>query len=473
MEPKPSSCAGCPLETNGRGFAHPEGPIEADICLVGEALGSQEAREGKPFVGQAGAILNRVLGMMDHDRARYRIGNIISCQPPNDWLVNSPWEHGAINHCARHRIKLSGHKVYVTLGVTATRVLVDQRGTPYAGKIEDWQSYVVGDGPYVIPTFHPAYIMRGNQKLTGAFIHALLKANEIAQRGFTRSEVDLVVDPDPQWFDAWAATVFDTENCWLAVDIETPGKALDESEVVEALWTGCSITRINFATGPRQGITVPWDPRYLTTIKRLLLTPFPKIFWNERFDVPILTEAGCAIGGPIMDGMWAWHILQSALPRGLGFVAPFYSDLPPWKHLGVVDPGPYAALDAVQTFRCMEGIAHDLQAAQQWDTFINHVVKFDAQVLHPAEQIGLRLDPDRLRQFHSELQKRQDELFDEIQNAVPPDFKPLVGGWKRPPSPDKHPNAIAMTVTETVKVCTDCGEIDVNTRHRCKKDRRK
>lgn len=472
MNAKPPECAGCPLEANGRGFAPPIGPLDANVCLVGEALGKKEAEQSTPFVGQAGAILNRALGLLGIPRETFRIGNIISCQPPNDWLVGAPWEHGAINYCARHRIKLSGHPVYVTLGVTATRILCDQRGFPYAGRIEDWQSYVIGDGPYVIPTYHPAFIMRGNLNLMGPFIHAILKARDIATNGFKRHLPDLVVDPDPSWFDAWARTVLDAESCWLAVDIETPGKSLDESED-NYLISGSTITRINFASGPNQGITVPWDPRYRPSIDALLASPHPKLLWNERFDIPILAEAGSPVRGPILDGMWGWHMLQSSLPRGLGFASAFYSDVLPWKHLGSTDPGPYAATDAVQTYRCLQGIAYDLKKEQQWDTFVRHVVKFDANVLHPAEQVGLRLDPERLRSFHADLQRRQDKLFDDIQNVVPSQFKPLVGGWKRPPDPTRHPHAVAMEVIESVKVCTDCGETDVGARHRCKKGGKK
>lgn len=467
LRPKPNECKGCPLHGTGRGFAPATGPLDALICFVGEALGRQEADRSTPFVGQAGAMLNRALGLINMDRDQQRIGNIVSCQPPNDWLAGSPWEFSAINHCSVHRIQLSGHKVYIPMGVTATRTLVTHRGVQYGGRIEDWQSYVIGGDkpPWFIPTFHPAYLMRGNQKLMGAFLHAIQRAIEVAAYGHTPDTADLIVDPDPIWFDSWVSTTLEAHDCWIAVDIETPTKSTDEGE--QSAWAG-NITRINFATHPDQGITVPWDPRYMNSIRRILASHYAKIFWNENFDVPILSREGMEIGGPIMDGMWAWHMLQSDLPRGLGFVSPFYSKLPPWKHLAATDIGPYSAMDGVQTLRCMTGIAKDLKKQDQWDTFVNHFVHFDSRVLHPAEQVGLRLDPARLTSFHSELADRQGQLYDDIQKMVPDKLKPISGGWKRPPG-NKHPGAFPMTVTETTKVCTVCNEVDVTMKHKCRK----
>lgn len=465
--PKPAACLGCPLDKTGRGFAPSIGPSSALIAIVGEALGSTEADRGEPFVGQAGAYLNRAFSLLGLSRSDYRIGNVVSCQPPRDWLVGAPWEQGAIAHCLTHRtLNIYGYspRVYLTLGVTATKtVLKDLLKIEYHGKLNDWQGYVLGDGPYVIPSFHPAFMLRGQQRLLGSLLFALKRAMEVASFGHTPKPVSLVVDPDPEWFDNWARQV--TPDAWLAVDIENPMTGgNDEDELVSGV---AQITRINFAINPDQGITVPWEPRYLPTITQLLTSPCVKVMWNERYDTSVLKKHDQRVAGVILDAMWAWHMLQSSMPRGLGFASAFYSDLPPWKHLSQSNFGHYAAMDAVQTLRCMFGIAKDLRTANQWDIFLRHMVELDQKVLHPMEEIGLRLDPEKLRTFDTELGLKSDAILADIQASVPGHLRPLTGGWKNAPEGYPGSEVIAQTVKKLVHCCEDCGAEDVTTRHKC------
>jgi hypothetical protein len=160
-------------------------------------------------------------------------------------------------------------------------------------------------------------------------------------------------------------------------------------------------------------------------------------------------------------------MLQSSMPRGLGFVAPFYSDLPPWKHLSSSNFGHYAAMDAVQTWRCMAGIARDLRAQGQWDIFLRHMVQLDARVLHPMEEIGLRLDPTLLSEFDTELATRSEQILTEIQTLVPDNLRPLTGGWKNRPEGFPGSEVLAQTVRKMVQCCDTCGATDVTTRHKC------
>lgn len=464
---KPPACLGCPLEKTGRGYAPSTGPGSALIAIVGEALGSTEADKGEPFVGQAGAYLNRAFSLMGLPRSDFRIGNAVSCQPPRDWLVGAPWEQGAIHHCRTHRtlnLYAYGPRVYLTMGVTATKtILNDLLKIDYQGKLNDWQGYVLGDGPFVIPTFHPAFLLRGQQKLLGAVLFALRRAMEVASFGHTPKPISLVVDPDPEWFDEWAQNV--TPESWLAVDIEnpaTPGN--DEDELVSGV---AQITRINFSINPDQGITVPWEPRYLPTIHRLLALPCVKVMWNERYDTTVLRKHTAPVNGVILDAMWGWHMLQSAMPRGLGFASAFYSDLPPWKHLSQSNFGHYAAMDAVQTIRCMFGIAKDLRDQGQWDTFLRHMVELDQKVLHPMEEIGLLLNPERLNLFHTELETRSAEILADIQTTIPNHLRPLTGGWKTYPDGHDSKDVVVQTVSKLVQCCDTCGAVDVTTRHKC------
>lgn len=464
MLDKPPSCQECSLEKTGIGYSKAVGPLSPNVTFVGEALGSKEAQVGEPFVGPSGVYLNRALGLLGLKREDFRIGNVVHCQPPRDWLSGAPWEQSCIRHCMTNRsiYMYQFHpQVYVTLGVIPTRtILAEVKKITYGGRLENWQGYIIGDEPpYVIPTFHPAHLLRGKQNLMGAFMYAIQQANEVAQRGFSRKPFDLIVDPDPEWFAAWADTI--TPEAWVAVDTETLEKGDDEEEQDEAVGT---IVRINFAIHPDQGITVPWDERYKPTIKRILELSNVKVLWNANFDIEVLHNAGMAMQGVILDGMWAWHFLQSNMPKGLGFVSPYFSDIPPWKHLNKENPGLYAAHDPIQTLRCMFGIAKELAKEGRWDVYLRHFVKFDARVLDPMTSIGLRLNPSKLREFHEDLAKISEALLSKIQIMVPTEMLPLEGGWKTP-----QPGSFPRTIKKLAYVCTDCGEQDVTAKHKCKK----
>ena len=86
MLQRPSACRGCSLDTRGSGFAPPEGPVSASLLFLGEALGGTEAALGRPFVGDAGGMLQRLLNLQGWTRDQIRIANTVSCRPPNDWM---------------------------------------------------------------------------------------------------------------------------------------------------------------------------------------------------------------------------------------------------------------------------------------------------------------------------------------------------------------------------------------------------
>lgn len=474
---KPRECLGCTLYEKGNGFAKPVGPLNSALCFVGEALGWTEAKKSEPFVGDAGVYLNRAFRRLGIEREQVRIGNTVSCQPPNDWLVGSPWEQSAIAQCYAHRRHLlQHHNVFVTLGVTATRtVLKEVLNIDYAGKLDHWHGYVLGDSTrgYVVPTYHPAFLLRGNQKLFGTFLFDLTRAMETASFGHKPSEVSTLEDPTPATFADFVNAVPDDPAAWLAADIETPVKqGGDEDDMLPGQLT--QPIRISFAYNGEQGVSVPWEPRYHPMIRNALATKCAKIFHNERYDVPILEAAGFPVNGTILDSMWAWHFLQSDVPKSLGFVAPFYSTLPPWKHLSNDRPAYYSALDSVQTYRIMSGIAKDLVKQGQWEAYLKYCVRMDQRVLHPMTQVGVHMSKDQLKTLEKFMEEKVAAIKTELTALYPKEIIPHAGGWKRQPPVDSpyHHSAFKQKVTEEVLVCMDCGAADVGPKHKCKKEKK-
>lgn len=470
---KPRECIGCALYEKGSGFAQAVGNRASALCFVGEALGQTEARMGTPFVGDAGVYLNRAFRRLGIERPDVRIGNVVNCRPPYDQLINRSWTDPAIAQCFAHRRHLAGHRVYVTLGVTATRVMLRELlGIEYAGTIDNWHGYVLGDERgYIVPTYHPAYLLRGNQNLFGTVLHDITRAMEVASFGYQEDQISTIEDPSPSTFAYYVNAIPDDPASWVAVDLETLTKqGADEDDLLPGIHD--NPIRISFSFNPDQGVSVPWEPRYFPMIREALSRRCTKIFHNERYDYPILMAEGFEVAGPILDSMWAWHFLQSDVPKKLGFVAPFYSKLPPWKHLSKDRPAYYSAMDPIQSLRIMLKIAEQLQKDGQWEAFLKYSVSMDWTVLHPMEETGVLLDERKLRALERSIEAKQKGIAKELTGMFPKHLIPHEGGWKRQPKPDSpyFKDAYLAKVKEEVLVCTDCGVYDVGPKHKCKEE---
>lgn len=507
---KPPACEGCPLETKGQGFVPPVGPFRAPILFLGEAPGEQEVREGLPFVGPAGGMFLRLLNRNHWERQSYRIHNCVSCRPPNNWLEGAPWQRDAIAHCAVHRDPVldEPHKVIVPLGAVALKAVLERAGHQTKGlKLNDYHGTVtqLPSGQLLVPTYHPSHLQRGAHNLFGVVSFDLQLAHRVAKTGWTRDAVSVVVDPPVDWFTSWieqveAAVGQDAQGVWLAVDIETPDKAggRDEGDL-GGEDVSYQITRVNFSVHPDEGVSVPYAAEYIPLVERLLRLPCPKALWNKEYDEPRLVKAGHSTGGDWYDFMWAWHHVQSDLPRGLGFVAPMYCEWGPWKHLSDTNPGYYAACDGFKTYRVATGIARDLVDLGMWDVFARHTHALHTLALHPAQQMGIQVDRERLVLFIADLEVKQRRLLHEMQGLVPDAIRPLTpkqGYTHQPKEGAVHAKATAVTKTGTPKVdppdpikqelyaqvarlvhkrvpavvlvCTGCGAEEVGRKHRCR-----
>lgn len=455
MLTRPPECHGCPLDTIGEGYAPPEGNGSYRVALIGEALGEHEAREGKPFRpgAPAGSMLDRLLRRAGLSRENFVIHNSIQCRPPRNWLENSPWEAGAVAHCAVHRARMfedTRPKVFVALGNVALRAL-----TSYgSGKttISHVQGYVL-DGPYdgtqVIGTFHPSALMQGLQGLSGVAIWAIQRAIDIAKHGFAREAVDVIAYPsleDMLTFErGWSP-----ENMRLDFDIETPESGeLDEEDLAEEddeeapkRDVSYTIIRASLCYGGH-AISFPWQSPYREVATRMLGRAVRAGVWNEDFDVPRLRVAGAPVMGRIYDFMKLWKHLQPNLPtklkcRSLEFVTPFYwHTAEPWKHLNHGQPEFYNACDAIALSKCGDGIERDLRAKGQWDLFERHVIDC-YQVLTKMAANGLPYDSKRAAEFEQELTTKFDERNTRLQEVVPTDLKrpKQKEGYKKPPKAD-------------------------------------
>lgn len=488
---KPPACGACPLgsktqyqrfmpgeEWRGEAYALPDGPEDSSVAFIGEALGKDEAEaalrdtQWRNFVGRVGGILNKGLDRLGHPRNEQRVSNVVRCMPPRDWLVGAPWEKQAISACAPNLDQVlweQKHRVFVTLGVTATREVLKRWHIDYKGKMENWHGYPIGppEGPWVIPTFHPSFILHDKWGHTYVLYRDIDLAYRVAEQGWQEDEPSLVVDPSPEWFERWAQAW--NPEAWLSVDVETRDKLAgqDEDEIEEG--QSLEIVRINFSYNGDEGVTVPWEPQYLRTIT-WLLSHSDRVYclWNDRFDQRCLNAVGTPIKGLVLDLMSGWHCLQSDVRKSLGFVAPYFSKAGPWKHLSDTQPGEYAAKDAAQTQRIAYGLIPLLKKGGQYDyAFRRHVVDLDRLVLRPAERRGPRMDREFLEEFSQELTGKLEQTVGEAQALVPEEAL-LVSGDRTRANSAAHPDEFAMEVQREVQICLTCGLYPVAMSHVCR-----
>lgn len=153
------ACSGCQLRQGCRHPVFGEGNPETDLMLVGEAPGADEDRQGLPFVGRAGQLLNRILEAIGMSREEVYITNVIKCRPPGNRLP----EAGEVKECFPYlekQIEIIDPEIVVCLGSLSTRTLIRKDA-----KITRMRGQWVKQGErWYMPTFHPAALLRDVNK---------------------------------------------------------------------------------------------------------------------------------------------------------------------------------------------------------------------------------------------------------------------------------------------------------------------
>lgn len=152
-------CTKCQLHATRHTTVPGAGSPQAAIVLVGEAPGAQEDLQGLPFVGRSGTLLTHVLEEVGLTREEVFITSILKCRPPNNRNPLQP-EIKACYPFLQAQLQAIQPRIICTLGSPATNTLL---GTKYSmGKVRGhWFAY---EGIRLMPTFHPAYILRSPSK---------------------------------------------------------------------------------------------------------------------------------------------------------------------------------------------------------------------------------------------------------------------------------------------------------------------
>ncbi len=150
-----TGCTKCKLCENRTNTVFGEGDPEADLLFIGEGPGENEDLSGRPFVGKAGGLLDKMIAGMKLSRDDVYIANIVKCRPPGNRAPTTS-ETATCTPYLHEQIDLIRPKVIVTLGLPATRHLLGGQLAmgKMRGQFHTWR------GIKVMPTYHPAYLLR-------------------------------------------------------------------------------------------------------------------------------------------------------------------------------------------------------------------------------------------------------------------------------------------------------------------------
>ncbi len=164
IEEELKDCRGCKLYKERKHMVFGEGNADARLMLIGEAPGHDEDLQGRPFVGAAGHLLDNMLNAINLNRKEIYITNIVKCRPPH----NRNPERDEIGTCKPFLLKqidIIKPNIICTLGTVATQTILETKKTitKLRGHVYDLS------GIKLIPTFHPAYLLRNPYQKKGAW----------------------------------------------------------------------------------------------------------------------------------------------------------------------------------------------------------------------------------------------------------------------------------------------------------------
>ena len=158
------NCRRCGLCKQRQNIVLGEGNRVADVMLVGEGPGADEDAQGRPFVGKAGQLLDKMFSAIDMRREDLYITNVVKCRPPGN---RTPLDEEALAclPVLRMQYRLIRPKIVVCLGATATRYLYD----PEARITRVHGTWIEKNGTLFLPTYHPAALLRDESKKKDAW----------------------------------------------------------------------------------------------------------------------------------------------------------------------------------------------------------------------------------------------------------------------------------------------------------------
>ncbi len=431
------------------------GPPDAKILLVGESPGEEEERLGKPFCGQAGLQLKRMLSHAGIDFNSCYVTNIMSERPPGNrfsYFYETTKRKIPLAKLTRgieilkKKIKDIKPNIVICLGAEPLRAVTNKFG------IENWRgSVLLVNGTKIIPTYHPSYVLR---KYEG---HVICEMDFIKAK--KESETSSYTDPcDNAVFTL--APSFDRTLEWLKNALSCKNRVSFDIETASSAESGTGLIRC-LGLAQRRGerlrtISIPFmkNPNEpgasKVTAMRTAISVFPESstftsYWNKNqelqllkltnrifqdekiqkigqnsisFDAPrLFDQFKIVVENHYMDTMQAHHCCYLELPKGLNFLTTMYTDFSNYwtekETANDLSEWRYNCLDSVVTLIVSEKLDHELKELKVSSLYFNHVHHL-AVALTKAQRIGLLVDV----KTRDALRIENEKTLQEIETAV-------------------------------------------------------
>lgn len=446
------TCEKCRLSTVRSKVVLGVGSVPADIMLLGEAPGADEDLYGKPFCGRAGKILKDVIQFIDLNVNNVYITNTCLCWTGTGNRNPSAEEILACRENLVKQILTVRPKYIVPLGnvpleaITGKKEITKRRGK-FVHLLPDIENalnpptdepterYI----PKVYPTFHPAYILRNQNKKVYlikdlAYIDGLVNEKE--------NNLEHVLVDTTEKFDAMSADVL--KHKIGAVDVETTGLSYKKDYVIG----------ISFSVSWNKGYYVPlwyrkdddihnplesfWgvqDQDYVRSgIEEILKFPkLQKVGQGFDFDRKmILHDFGCEVSNVVFDTLYGAHLVDENCKHDLDTLALRYPDLLNYKKKLEVELTKksiegkdftkasldtlvtYGAGDAIATFRSAKDIFKSMKGTKLEDIMFGISMPL-SEVVHSMQTRGVKIDVKYLRslkkKFGNELEYLEKEIY--------------------------------------------------------------
>ena len=159
----------CDLKKNATNIVFGDGNINSKIMIIGEGPGANEDAEGKPFVGRAGKLLDKMLAAIKLDREKVYISNVVNYRPPEN---RRPTDEEIARYLpfVRSHIEIINPKILLLLGSTALNTLIGNEVVISKARGKWLQKEIGAIKPWIIASFHPAFLMRQPEQKKLAWI---------------------------------------------------------------------------------------------------------------------------------------------------------------------------------------------------------------------------------------------------------------------------------------------------------------
>lgn len=307
------------------------------IAFVGEAPSDDEVITGQPLVGPSGRVFNQILRSAGLERADYLVTNVYDEQAEDNDLTEFMKDEALTKanfERLESELRAASPNVIVPMGASALWAFTGHTAiTPFRGTVAKATRII--PGAKLLPTFHPAFVMR-QWKFLPIVVGDIIKAAAEAERGpkVVYPQRKLYIEPDLDDFRAFSDKCKASDL--LSVDIETG-------------WG--QITCIGFAPSAKEAMCVPFvdhrkpNQSYWATqaaeveawkiTRDLLEHPVPKLGQNFTYDAFwLLNKQGVRVRNYQHDTRLMHHALHPELPKDLAFLGGTYTDLGAWKHWG-------------------------------------------------------------------------------------------------------------------------------------------